>query len=90
MVANRTVDVDMSAMSSKTVLEKGGGLHTPNELSTAVLNVVGKLVASDGTETVFEQQQGVKHTLGRRPYNLSAVFLKWCMVLLPLLDYLIR
>ena len=57
----------MSAMSSKTVLEKGGGLHTPNELSTAVLNVVGKLVASDGTETVFEQQQGVKHTLGRRP-----------------------
>ena len=54
-------------MSSKTILEKGSGLLTPNELSTAILNVVGRLVASDGTETVFEQQQGVKHTLGRRP-----------------------
>ncbi len=52
------------AMSSKTILEKGSGLFTPNELSTAVLNVVGRLVASDGTETVFEQQQRVKHTLG--------------------------
>lgn len=65
-------------MSSKTILEKGSGLLTPNELSTAILNVVGRLVASDGTETVFEQQQGVKHTLGRRLYikliNLSTVF----------------
>ena len=51
-------------MSSKTILEEGSGLFTPNELSTAILNVVGRLVSSDGTETVFEQQQGVKHTLG--------------------------
>lgn len=51
-------------MSSKTILEKGSGLLSPNELSTAVLNVVGRVIASDGTETVFEQQLGVKHTLG--------------------------
>ena len=51
-------------MSSKTILEKGSGLLTPNELSSAILNVVGRLITSDGTETVFEQQQGVKHTLG--------------------------
>lgn len=61
------VEVRSAAMSSKTILEKGSGLLTPNELSTAVLNVVGRLIASDGTETVFEQQQGVKHTLGNLP-----------------------
>lgn len=51
-------------MSVKTVLEKGAGLLQPNELSTAVLNVVGRLVSSDGTERVFERQDSVKHFLG--------------------------
>ena len=58
------------AMSSKTILEKGSGLLTPNELSSAILNVVGRLITSDGTETVFEQQQGVKHTLGIKLYHI--------------------
>ena len=51
-------------MSFKRTIEKGSGLLQPNELSTVVLSVVGKLVASDGTETVFEQQHDVKHSLG--------------------------
>ena len=52
-------------MSSKTILEEGEGLLQPNELSTAVLNVEGRLVASDGTESVFELQEGVNHSLGK-------------------------
>ena len=51
-------------MSSKTILEKGVGLLQPNELSTAVLNVVGRIITSDGTEQVFERQEDVKHFLG--------------------------
>ena len=51
-------------MSVKTVLEKGGGLLQPNELSTALLNVEGKLVSGDGAEHVFERQENVKHFLG--------------------------
>lgn len=60
-------------MSSKTILEKGSGLLSPNELSTAVLNVVGRVIASDGTETVFEQQLGVKHTLGILYHSLTFI-----------------
>ena len=56
-------------MSVKTVLEKGAGLLQPNELSTAVLNVVGRLVSSDGTERVFERQDSVKHFLGTSGHN---------------------
>ena len=51
-------------MSAKTVLEKGVGVLQPNELSTAILNVEGKLITCDGAENVFERQEGVKHSLG--------------------------
>lgn len=56
-------------MSSKTILEKGSGLLQPNELSTAVLNVVGTLITGDGTERVFEQQERVNHCLGTSLLN---------------------
>ena len=71
-------------MSSKTILEKGSGLLTPNELSTAVLNVVGRLITSDGTETVFEQQQGVKHTLGNFTINKEVPIIVISPLYLPL------
>ena len=51
-------------MSARTVLEKGVGVLQPNELSTAILNVEGKLITCDGAENVFERQEGVKHSLG--------------------------
>ena len=73
-------------MSSKTILEKGSGLLTPNDLSTAVLNVVGRVIASDGTETVFEQQQGVKHTLGTIDI-MSLIIIRLTVLYLPLNCY---
>ena len=53
----------------KTVLEKGGGLFQPNELSTALLNVEGKLIGGDGAEHVFERQENVKHFLGNKTFQ---------------------
>ena len=70
-------------MSSKTILEKGSGLLSPNELSTAVLNVVGRVITSDGTETVFEQQLGVKHTLGIILYH-SLTFIMQSIYCVPI------
>ena len=66
-------------MSSKRVLEKGVGLLQPNELSTAVLNVVGTLVTSDGTEQVFERQESVKHLLGTSAFFFHIVRVCVCV-----------
>ena len=55
----------MDGHYEKTVLEEGGGLYHPKELSTVVVDVVARYNTPDGSEGVFDQRDGVSLKIGR-------------------------
>lgn len=54
----------MSQAFEKTVLEASAGIHQPNKLATAVVDVVGKWCAPDGSSNEFDKRYTVTIELG--------------------------